>query len=173
MSIGLDTLKMNKLINQKLASISEVRIGKRLRGFAIAAYQHAVERVPQYSGHMASNLRISINGAPVEYTEDMFNENFREAYGGLSYQAGDKAAIDKANEKNQHVNSHYPSMYDTYTIKYAEGAQTAYFESVELATVNLRTPNMPSNAILLGEAYAVRTYGKNLSTKAELESLKI
>jgi hypothetical protein len=64
-------------------------------------------------------------------------------------------------------------MYDTYELKYAGGSQSEYFDAVESGSVDLREVNQPSHALELGVAYAKRKYGKNLSTKAELENLKI
>ena len=143
--IGLDKLKMAKLIDQKLASISEVRIGQRLRGYAVAIYKEALPSVPQWSGNMVANLRLSVNGVAAPYDGSFYVEDWRSLKPPYDLKNNpNSAAMGAADTSNATViNNHYPSMRDTYSLGYAEGAHSDYFASIEAGNGDLRDVNQP------------------------------
>lgn len=144
--INLNLDYLNRFLATKREKLNPERLAARFRGVVIETYMSAVKEVPQFSGHMASNLRISVNGSAVTPSNEMFNPGPWQGF--RAYQKGSSEAIAIANSHNSWINSRQAALSDVYELKYADGAESEYFDSIESGSGKLRDVNRPSMAIL-------------------------
>ena len=147
---------LTKQLGIAKSKLSDKRIKGVIQDEVIKAYHAAIEETPQYSGYLASNLRIEVNGIHGGVATELrdAHENWIQLgaeYGKIKSK-GDEYAIGIASVYNRWFNNFENdatfSMGDTVTIKYVEAP---HWRTAE-AGVKLRDVNAPGKALARAEA---------------------
>lgn len=140
-----DVMKM--FVEGKLKETRPEVIARRFRGVAIEFYKAALKETPQYSGHMASNLRITYGGqtaGPVDKFYRGYGVQFDKTFKPKS--KGHPAAMSAADDANRWINGIVPDIKQTYTFGYVGEPDEAYYSGIEQGN-NLRDVNAPGYAL--------------------------
>lgn len=144
--IGLSNIKLQKFLGVQKKRISSERIVEVLREAAIEIYHDVIEETPQYSGYLASNLRIGADGKLPEVALDLFeaHEKWRTIYEPKS--KGDDYAIGVASVYNRGFNTTKMTLRSKVTIRYF----APHWRIAEKG-VALRSVNKPGHALARAE----------------------
>lgn len=159
--VGINLGNIEAFIKDRLERYGDERIGKALKANIISAYNFALEETPQWSGHMAVNLTIEVDGHSTDGA-DIKPENWRTLLkdGGVS-QRGNTIYTGMGRDRNSWVDS-YPFTIETQaSIYYTNEPTDSYYEQVE-GGENLRDVNQPGHALARAEAYVRSTWGIRL-----------
>lgn len=135
--------------------IRDEKVKGILQDEIIKAYHSGIEETPQYSGYLASNLRIQVNGIGDGPAFDLLDDHEKwhelgKEFGGIKSK-GDDYAIGIASTYNRWFNNFDKdstfSISDTVTIKYL----APYWRTAE-AGVKLRDVNKPGKALARAKA---------------------
>jgi len=165
MMIRLDTHTIHQFIENRKREYSDERIGNYIKGAVISAYNFALEETPQWSGHMAANLTITVDGkaAPgINLKDDVWQKRFRDA--------GDQEVLpDKGSDngtgpgraRNSWVNAAPFTITTMASLSYINEPSENYYAEVEAGN-NLRLLNRPGQALARAEAYTRSRWGIRL-----------
>jgi hypothetical protein len=159
--VGINLGNIEAFIKDRLERYGDERIGKALKANIISAYNFALEETPQWSGHMAVNLTIEVDGQS-KPGEDITTGDWRIPLdeGTVSYK-GNGEFTDLGRERNSWVDS-YPFTIETQaSLSYVNEPTESYYAKVE-AGENLRDVNQPGHVLARAEAYVRSTWGIRL-----------
>jgi len=135
----------------------------------IKTYKVTLAATPQYSGYLASNLRIFVNGQSAPVANELYADHQNWSKLSNVKQKGDPAAMEIASSYNRgFFNSARPglTMQSTVGVGYLSG----YWRPVE-AGVNLRDVNGSGKALAKGFGRLNRIYSFQLLMKSGTESI--
>jgi hypothetical protein len=179
-NLSVDLKLMAKAIDQRKHEISDEEIGNYLRGAIIAFYNKALPEVPQWSGHMAANLTIEIDGKEGP-AADIRGPNYNYmavVWSGEEPEIkeaeapGNKASV-IANQRNSWVDTAKLTPYSTATVYYKNEPSDSYYDDVEGYTTDLRKENTPSRALFYAGLYMGATVRYTKAYRAKLKTMKI
>jgi len=154
-NIGFDHRGWIKHLGIAKEAISDKRVKGIIQDEVIKTYHLAIEETPQYSGYLASNLRIQVNGIGGGVATDLqeAHENWHELgkeYGGIK-EKGDEYAIGVASVYNRWFNDYDTNptfgVDDTISIRYL----APHWRIAEVG-VKLREINKPGKALARAKA---------------------
>jgi hypothetical protein len=179
-NLSIDLKLMARAIDQRKHEISDEEIGNYLRGAIIAFYNKALPEVPQWSGHMAANLTIEIDGKespgvdlrPPGYNYMAVVWRGEEPEMKEAKAPGNKASV-RANQRNSWVDNAKLTPYSTATVYYKNEPSDSYYDDVEGYTTDLRDENTPSRALYYAGLYMGATVRYTKAYRAKLKTMKI
>lgn len=170
--LGLNLSAIDRFITKNLNSISDEEVGGYIRGAVIAVYNQAIPNVPQYSGHMAANLTVNIDGvespgADIRYTGYVhFGQD-------QVYEAGHPFGVTASRARNNWVNSAALTIHSRGFLYYANEPDEGYYTAVEDGTADLRDVNLPSRALYDAGLYAKAAFRYTKQYRATLKWMRI
>lgn len=148
MNISINTAAINRLIKQKTRMFSDEELGKIVRGIGIRAYRDVARETPQWSGHMAANVTITVDGKAAPGTMEMLREFSKD---DDPKRKGDEEARGISDHRNSWINSHPFTKRSKISIGYSAEPLKSYYAQVEagLSTSKegLRSVNRPGQAL--------------------------
>lgn len=114
----INDINLAKWMGVRKKRLNDPRIIEVLREAAIEMYHDIIEETPQYSGFLASNLRIGVNGDLPPAALDLYEQhvNWRDIQEPKS--KGDDYAIGIAASYNRGFNTASMKIEDKVTIRY-------------------------------------------------------
>lgn len=154
MAIALNKINLAKFLDVQKRRISEEKIVDVLREAAVEIYHDVIEHTPQYSGYLASNLRIGVDGNLPEHALDLYEAH--EKWRSLSEpkSKGDDYAIGIAASYNRGFNTVKMDIRSKVTIKYL----ASHWRVAEKG-VALRNVNKPGHSMAMAEVKFAKRFG--------------
>lgn len=146
-AIFLSNINLAKFLGVQKKRISEEKIVEVLREAAIEIYHDVIENTPQYSGYLASNLRIGVDGNLPEPALDLYEAHEKWRSISEPKSKGDDYAIGIAAAYNRGFNTAKMDIRSKVTIRYL----ASHWRVAEKG-VALRNVNKPGQSMARAEA---------------------
>ncbi len=165
MAIEMDLRRFLSQVGVRKKKISPQEIMPVVKDAIIIAYHYTVENTPQYSGYLASNLRLGFNGNYGEVALDLYeaHENWRKLDREWEVkEKGDEYAMGIASSYNSWFND---VQFTRYTDKVGLKYRAPHWRVAEEGT-KLREVNKPGKALATAETRMKSMYhAKSLRPK--------
>ncbi len=146
MSFSNNLNVIDRFVSGITKNISDEVIGNVLLDAATSVYKEAVKETPQWSGYMASNLTISVDGEDKPGSSALKAE-YKGSKQKPIYKKGSSTAVEIANSRNMWVNTHEGANMNSVIELYYANPQPYYAAVENYPQDFLREVNLPGKTI--------------------------